>query len=161
MIVDKNKNIKDKNIKTIIKTSFDYTIPKEDKTINTNNSNNDEDLNSLYDVFYENIASKYTLQELVSKLKGAESACYYTLPEKILVGEGVLLKIINNVIEDNYIPLHFLDEIHKNKIKDILYTKYGITWHVNESIEIYLNVLKEIKLNNRYDAYGYGFNNYD
>lgn len=156
----------EKNIKSIVNTSFDYTIDYV-STIEENKADTKSVLfSNIYQVAsnlnYYTYNDYVSLDNVIQKLLSVESFCVYNLetPE-IFVSQGVLLKTINKIITENNYSIYFIDVIATNAIKNTLLTKYNIVWSDMEDIDDYTNVIKMFKTRKSYNQGSYGdYNNW-
>jgi len=156
----------EKNIKSIVNTSFDYTIDYV-STIEENKADTKSVLfSNIYQVAsnlnYYTYNDYVSLDNVIQKLLSVESFCVYNLetPE-IFVSQGVLLKTINKIITENNYSIYFIDLIATNAIKNTLLTKYNIVWSDMEDIDDYANVIKMFKTRKSYNQGSYDdYNNW-
>lgn len=156
----------EKNIKSIVNTSFDYTIDYV-STIEENKADTKSVLfSNIYQVAsnlnYYTYNDYVSLDNVIQKLLSVESFCVYNLetPE-IFVSQGVLLKTINKIITENNYSIYFIDVIVTNAIKNTLLTKYNIVWSDMEDIDDYTNVIKMFKTRKSYNQGSYDdYNNW-
>jgi hypothetical protein len=156
----------EKNIKSIVNTSFDYTIDYV-STIEENKADTKSVLfSNIYQVAsnlnYYTYNDYVSLDNVIQKLLSVESFCVYNLetPE-IFVSQGVLLKTINKIITENNYSVYFIDLIVTNAIKNTLLTKYNIVWSDMEDIDDYTNVIKMFKTRKSYNQGSYDdYNNW-
>jgi len=156
----------EKNIKSIVNTSFDYTIDYV-STIEENKADTKSVLfSNIYQVAsnlnYYTYNDYVSLDNVIQKLLSVESFCVYNLetPE-IFVSQGVLLKTINKIITENNYSIYFIDVIATNAIKNTLLTKYNIVWSDMEDIDDYTNVIKMFKTRKSYNQGSYDdYNNW-
>ena len=156
----------EKNIKSIVNTSFDYTIDYV-STIEENKADTKSvSFSNIYQVAsnlnYYNYNDYVSLDNVIQKLLSVESFCVYNLetPE-IFVTQGVLLKTISKIITENNYGVYFIDLIITNKIKNTLLTKYNIVWSDMEDIDDYTNVIKMFKTRKSYNQGSYDdYNNW-
>lgn len=156
----------EKNIKSIVNTSFDYTIDY----VSTIEENKADTKSVLFSNIYQ-VASNlnyYTynyyvsLDNVIQKLLSVESFCVYNLEtSEIFVSQGMLLKTINKIITENNYSIYFMDVIATNAIKNTLLTKYNIVWSDMEDIDDYTNVIKMFKTRKSYNQGSYDdYNNW-
>lgn len=156
----------EKNIKSIVNTSFDYTIDYV-STIEENKADTKSVLfSNIYQVAsnlnYYTYNDYVSLDNVIQKLLSVESFCVYNLetPE-IFVWQGVLLKTISKIITENNYSVYFIDVITTNAIKNTLLTKYNIVWSDMEDIDDYTNVIKMFKTRKSYNQGSYDdYNNW-
>jgi hypothetical protein len=156
----------EKNIKSIVNTSFDYTIDYV-STIEENKADTKSVLfSNIYQVAsnlnYYTYNDYVSLDNVIQKLLSVESFCVYNLetPE-IFVSQGVLLKTISKIITENNYSVYFIDLIVTNAIKNTLLTKYNIVWSDMEDIDDYTNVIKMFKTRKSYNQGSYDdYNNW-
>lgn len=156
----------EKNIKSIVNTSFDYTIDYV-STIEENKADTKSVLfSNIYQVAsnlnYYTYNDYVSLDNVIQKLLSVESFCVYNLetPE-IFVSQGVLLKTISKIITENNYSFYFIDVIVTNAIKNTLLTKYNIVWSDMEDIDDYTNVIKMFKTRKSYNQGSYDdYNNW-
>ena len=156
----------EKNIKSIVNTSFDYTIDYV-STIEENKADTKSvSFSNIYQVAsnlnYYNYNDYVSLDNVIQKLLSVESFCVYNLetPE-IFVSQGLLLKTISKIITENDYSVYFIDLIMTNKIKNTLLTKYNIVWSDMEDIDDYTNVIKMFKTRKSYNQGSYDdYNNW-
>jgi hypothetical protein len=156
----------EKNIKSIVNTSFDYTIDYV-STIEENKADTKSVLfSNIYQVAsnlnYYTYNDYVSLDNVIQKLLSVESFCVYNLetPE-IFVSQGVLLKTISKIITENNYSFYFIDVITTNAIKNTLLTKYNIVWSDMEDIDDYTNVIKMFKTRKSYNQGSYDdYNNW-
>jgi hypothetical protein len=159
------KNIRDKNIKTIVKTSFDFSIPKAEIIEELkHNDTLDDGLESIGDIILFAEYSKYTIESLRKKLLNTYSKCYYdmagSISSKIYVSEGVLLSIIDKIIKEMPVSIFYINSTHILQIKDTLEARYNIVWDNSENIYSYITIIKNIKnntLSNHSSNYDWGY----
>jgi len=141
-----------KNIKSIVNTSFDYTI--EYVNTNTNDKSNDNinlslnisqiasRISNRNDMYYYNYD---TINDIQLKLVNVDSYCVYNLnSSEIFVNQGLLLKTINTIITEKNYNIYYIDDIIKNQIKNILLSKYNIVWSEMEDINDYIIIIKNL-----------------
>lgn len=138
------------NIKSIVNTSFDYTIDYVN-TDTSNKPNNDLGLFSSIDhvarnTYYYNYD---TIEDIQLRLSGVSSYCVYNLCfSEIFINQGILLKTINTIITEKNYSIYYVDVITKNQIKNILLSQYNIVWSEMEDIDDYITVITNFKTKN-------------
>lgn len=131
MVVTKKKDV---NVKSIIATSFDYTV--EEVAPDTNITYTTKDFN---DIKYE--------------LAAYDSKCYYGVGDNSLfITQGMLLGLIDRLITNYNIPL-----ISIGYIKKLLHDHYSVIWHPEEDIHKYITIIKDKKDDLEYDMYDHWY----